>query len=263
MSGRWTNVAPLALSAELASTGPVVVGATGGSGTRVLARLLKNGGTFIGPTLNPYEDALPLGEYSDRWINSVESTTSVDPQTTRRMCADLEAILTRDYATLPEGTRIWGWKEPRSIYLLDFYDAAMPSLKFVHFVRDGRDMAFSDNQNQLVKHGDAVLAPDGGAKKAVRSAALWSAINTRAADYGETQMQGRYLRLRFEDLCSAPAETARSVWAFLGLPGDPGEHAEAEVSPPDTLGRWRDESPAVVRDIHDVAGDALARFGYV
>ena len=35
----------------------------------------------------------------------------------------------------------------------------MPKLRFVHWMRDGRDMAFSENQQQLRKHGETVLGP--------------------------------------------------------------------------------------------------------
>jgi hypothetical protein len=265
VTGRWADVEPLELPPALAESGPVVVGATGGSGTRVLARLLEAGGVFIGSDLNPYEDALAFGRFSDRWIDVVETIDGrADAATCAAMRAELEAILAGDYAELPQGMVRWGWKEPRSIYLLPFFDAAMPPLRFVHFVRDGRDMAFSENQNQLVKHGQAVLGSDRPERrKPIRSIALWTAINSRAADYGEAEMGGRYLRVRFEDLCSDPAETARAVYRFLGLPGDPGEAARAEVSPPATLGRWRDEKPAVIRELEEVAEAALVRFGYL
>jgi hypothetical protein len=265
VNARWANVARLELPAGLAGSGPVVVGATGGSGTRVLARLLRNGGVFIGSDLNPYEDVLAFGLFSDRWINLVEGIDGpVDRATCDTMRDELVTILGGDFGEIPDGTVRWGWKEPRSIYLLPFFDAAMPSLRFVHFVRDGRDMAFSENQNQLVKHGPAILRADQDKlRKPAKSIALWSAINTRAADYGETVLGERYLRVRFEDLCSDPAETARTVCRFVGLPGDPGDKARAEVAPPKTLGRWRDEKPARIRELEEIAGPALSRFGYV
>jgi hypothetical protein len=47
-------------------------------------------------------------------------------------------------------------------------------------------MAFSENQNQLKKHGDAVLGDElRRAKTPVRSIALWNRVNQAAADYGE------------------------------------------------------------------------------
>src|SRR5205807_8226874 len=100
-----------------------------------------------------------------------------------------------------ESTR-WGWKAPRSVYLLPFLHAQFPQLKFIHVLRDGRDMAFSKNQNQLRKHGRAILnwrerwfypVP-------LRSLLLWERVNLRAAEYGEGRLCENYYRVRFEDL---------------------------------------------------------------
>ena len=261
--GRLALARPLAES--LAGSGPGVIGATGGSGTRVLARLVQAGGMFIGTNLNPYEDALDFGLFSDRWINrTVSGARNVDAETVAAMLADLEAIVERHCADRPAEMHRWGWKEPRSIYLLPFFDAAMPSFRFVHFVRDGRDMAFSENQNQLIKHGAAVLDQDLlELQRPLQSIALWNLVNLRAAEYAESRMGDRYLRVRFEDLCSDPAGTARAVYAFLDLRGDPGDAARAEVKPPKTLGRWRSEKPATVEALEEIAAPALTRFGYL
>ncbi len=176
---------------------------------------------------------------------------------------DLDLLVRFHLAGLSSSSRVWGWKEPRSIYLVPFLDAAMPSLRFLHFIRDGRDMAFSENQNQLVKHGDAVLGDDlRKAKKPVRSIAVWSRVNSAAADYGEQCLGERYLRVRFEDLCAKPPETVRRIYEFFGVDGD-AEAAADEVHPPDTLGRWQQRRKGIVDELHRTAGPALARFGYL
>jgi hypothetical protein len=262
---RWANVERLELPESLAGSGPAVIGATGGSGTRVLARLVRAGGMFIGSNLNPYEDALDFGLFSDRWINGAERVNGqVDAATCNTMLAELRIIVERHCSEMPADMHRWGWKEPRSIYLLPFFDSAMPTLRFVHFVRDGRDMAFSENQNQLVKHGQAALGEDVlRLKKPMKSIALWNVVNLRAAEYGDKVLGERYLRVRFEDLCADPATTARRVYDFLGLRGDPSDVARAEVSPPKTLGRWQLEKPGTVRQLEEFAAPALERFGYL
>jgi hypothetical protein len=258
-----TEVEPLALEAR--PPGPNTIGATGGSGTRVVARIVREGGMFTGTDLNAYEDALPFGEYSDRWINEfVQAGGEPAPQELlARMRDDLDSLVRAHLAELPPSIRVWGWKEPRSIYLVPFFDAAMPSLRFLHFLRDGRDMAFSENQNQLVKHGDALLGDDLRKEKTpVRSIAVWSRVNSAAADYGETRLGERYMRVRFEDLCAQPAETVRKIYDFFGLEGD-AEGAAAAVRPPDTLGRWQLRRKGIVDALHRTAEPALARFGYL
>src|SRR5262245_63038808 len=190
--------------------GPRVIGATGGSGTRVLAGVARAGGLFTGTRLNDYEDAIDFGAYSDRWINPwVSSNGTLDGSQKAEMAADLESVVTSHCADLPANARGWGWKEPRSIYLMRYYDDVMPTFRFVHFLRDGRDMAFSENQNQLRKHGSIVLDTNQeGLDRPLQSIAVWAKVNTWAADYGEQTLGDRYLRVRFEVLCLYPAATA-------------------------------------------------------
>ena len=252
---------------ERFANGPYIVGATGGSGTRVVARILRRGGQYIGTRVNRFEDALGFGGFSDGWINSFleQSAAWADPSGAMRapMVEALRVLLEEHLKPLTDADRPWGWKEPRSLYLLPFWRAQFPNLRFVHVVRDGRDMAFSTNQNQLHKHGRALLG-SGPAVSAepMRSMALWSRINLLAADYGETVLGERYLRLRFEDLCAEPAETTRGLFEFLGLDGDGPQAVASEVQPPTSIGRWRGKDPGTVAELHRIGSEALHRFGY-
>lgn len=249
---------------HLPADGPRVIGATGGSGTRVTARIVRDAGLFIGTDLNPYEDALCFGAYSDRWINDYITTDpAVRAELEERMAVDLDATLAEHLADLPADARAWGWKEPRSIYLVPFLHERMPSLRFLHFIRDGRDMAFSDNQKQLEKHGKAVFA-DGWPswRKPIRSISLWNQMNLRAADFGERILGDRYLRVRFEDLCTQPTETVGRILDFFGLEGDAEAIGRAEVRPPESLGRWQHEGKKLVAELERRAGEGLRRFGY-
>ena len=266
MSDSSAIASPLAAALDsLAGLEPNVIGATGGSGTRVVGRIVRAGGMFIGTNLNDYQDALDLGGYSDRWINEFVATglDGTSDEVRAEMVDDLAAVMQTHRRELPADARAWGWKEPRSIYLLPFFNSVMPKLRFLHFMRDGRDMAFSENQQQLRKHGDTVLGPEAAdAKQPIRSIALWTRVNTWAADLGEQHMGARYRRVRFEDLCSDPVETVAGIYDFFGLEGDV-EQAAAEVRPPDTLGRWQKGRKKVVADMHEVARPALERFGYI
>jgi hypothetical protein len=266
MTDSSAAVSPLAAALEsLRGLEPRIIGATGGSGTRVVGKIVRAGGMYIGTNLNDYQDALDLGGYSDRWIDEFVAGGGLEglPEEIRaEMVDDLAAVLQTHRRDLPEDARAWGWKEPRSIYLLPFFNSVMPGVRFLHWLRDGRDMAFSENQQQLRKHGDTVLTGDEAeGKRPLRSIRLWTKVNTRAADFGEQQMPGRYLRIRFEDLCEQPVETVRLIYEFFGLEGDV-ERAAAEVRPPDTLGRWRKARRKTVEQLHEIAAPELDRFGY-
>ena len=236
-----------------------MIGATGGSGTRVVARIVRNAGMFVGTRLRKTgsEDALDLAQYYNRWINPFLAGTAAEGE----MRAGLEAALAQHLSGF-DGVRPWGWKEPRSTFLLPFLDRHLPALRFLHLVRDGRDMAFSANQKQARKHGDAYLRPAAADPAApARSIALWSELNLATVRYGERELGRRYLRIRFEDLCAEPAAVAARIFDFFELDGDP-RLAAAEVTPPPSLGRWRKQDPVMLAELEQIARWALARLGY-
>lgn len=251
--------------------GPYVIGATGGSGTRVLARILRHASTFLGTHLNVSDDSLFFGAYSDRWIDRFVGGAAPLPTDAVRtaMAQDLDVTVTRHLSSLlAEGPgsrwRAWGWKEPRSIFLLPFFDAHFPALKFLHLVRDGRDMAYSLNQNQLSIHGRTLLTSEELSRESpIQSMALWARLNSRRADYGETHLGPRYLRIRFEDLCATPLPIIQRIFHFLNLRGDCEEISRLEVAPPASLGRWRSQDPAQIEALRAVGHSALTRFGYL
>lgn len=246
---------------------PLIIGALGGSGTRVVARIVRQMGCFIGRNLNASEDALDFVSFYDRWINPFsayrlkEGRLDLD-----RMGLDFSDCVIQHRAPLRNREQNWGWKEPRSIYLLPFFHRIFPEMKFIQVVRDGRDMAFSGNQNQLRLHGAAMLdEKDAARPQPVQTARLWQRVNLLAAEYGETRLKAHYLMLRFEDLCNDPAGAIDQLQKFL-TPSRMSDLSaiRSEIVPPPTIGRWRAcEDAALLREIQAAARRGLARFNYI
>jgi len=256
-------------------TGPNIIGATGGSGTRVVARIAQRGGMFIGTHHNESQDALDFKAYFDHWINPfIQSTDCWTPplplDLQAEMSQDLHAVTERHCAPLTAETQLrarkaWGWKAPRSIYLLPFWHSQFPAFRFLHVVRDGRDMAYSLNQNQLSSHGGAFLnSTEMNWSQPLQSIALWSRINLLAANYGEENLRGQYMRVRFEDLCLEPIQTIRRILDFFGLEGDPETISQLEVTPPQSIGRWQRlcQSKGMLVELNQIGRMALEKFGY-
>jgi len=207
----------------------------------------------MGTLVNESEDQLEIAAYFDRWINRwLEEGSSCE----RVMTKELGEIMDRHRAAPSER---WGFKEPRSIFCLEFLDRALSGIRFLHVVRDGRDLAFSTNQNQLRKHGEVMLG-SAGEVEPQRSIALWAKVNEAAADYGEREMEGRYLRLRFEDLLDSPDEVGSRLAEFCG--GGGASVASLELSRPESFEAWRRAPSQDVSRLVEEAGPALARFGY-
>ena len=145
------------MTIELRSLDPTVIGGTGGSGTRALARILQTGGAYIGSNLNHALDQREIAGYHNNWINR----WLCEPDSAEDQMRDELAGLLEGHLRGIESPRPWGWKCPTSIYLLRFFNRELPKFRFIHLVRDGRDMAFARNQHQLRKHGEALLSDPG------------------------------------------------------------------------------------------------------
>ena len=255
------------------AAGPVVVGGTGGSGTRVVARILMSVGVNMGAQRNAEEDALALANFDWRFGPTLLALElqgqgadfgrwdGVLPD--GAAAAFLQAL--RDHGA--NGHRPWGWKHPHAYLLLPFLRCMLPAARFVHVVRDGRDVALSANQRQLHHYGALVLGRDGSTALPVRSAAFWSRANALAADFGEAHMPADYLRVRLEDLCTNPVASVRTIARFLGLDALTQTHAAAigqtVVTMPTSLGRWRSAPDTLRMTVQRAAMDALIRFGYL
>jgi len=147
------------------------------------------------------------------------------------------------------------------MYLVPLFERYFPNLRFLHVVRDGRDMALSSNQNQLRKHGSLAGLPRVGLSPAAQSIVRWAWANGEAARFGSEILGERYLRIRFEDLCREPVAVAKRILDFFRLEADPNL-AVSEVVAPSSLGRWRDEDPRLIAELEAVAGDRLDELGY-
>ncbi len=221
----------------------------------------------MGSHLNPPGDSLDLAQFDLRWGKRYLEAEIADER------APFEAMRTalraRVAAHLGEGeggavSGPWGWKHPHSYLLLPWLDSVIPDLRFIHFVRDGRRMAFSSNQIQPRHYGEAVFGAESEHwAPHVLAMEFWSWANGRTADYGERQMGARYLRARFEDVCADPQRLCRELIDFAR--GD--THAsDAQVSQAAQLVSRPpapDLDPELLAEVQSLDASSLTRFGYL
>lgn len=244
--------------------GPYVIAAVGGSGTRVLAAIVRQSGMWIGTNLNGPLDALDLADYCTRWIPTYAGAAGpLSPTIMHRMRQDLSDVVEKHLADLNDDNAPWGWKNSGSLHLLRLVHDAFPNARFVHMVRDGRDMAYSPNQYQVRRYGDLLLTPEERRwSQPLRSIVVWSRLNLMAADYADQHLPNQYLLVRFEDLCTSPVPTVQRILDFCGLNGDAVRIARDHVVAPSSIGRWRHQPQRTVARLNEIARVALQRFGY-
>jgi hypothetical protein len=261
---------------------PVVVGGVGGSGTRVIAKLLKHLGYFIGSDLNDADDNLwftllfksseILLVSDDEFSRRVDILTkglvggsafsSVDRamvmeravsegHTHCREWRESRAKTLLERAGVPAHGQPWGWKEPNTHVVLDRLPGALPGMKYILVARNGLDMAFSENQNQVRLWGPLILGEPflPGPRFSLR---YWCAAHRRALA-AATAISDRFLFLNYDAMCADKERGLASVYGFLNLDGERvQENHLALVVPPASIGRHRSHDPDLF-DADDIA----------
>lgn len=178
----------------------------------------------------------------------------------------------------------WGDKTPRYLLHMTLIQSLLPEARFIHLIRDGRDVALS-------------LLGVWFGPKTIEEAAHWWKSWIQQARTQATELP-HYVEIRYEDLVLDTSPTLKTVSTFIDLPWDNcmlDYHLTAEqrleeknrdiltadsklipaseriaihsytTQPPQAhrLSRWKTEMSASDRKIFEsVAGDVLQDLGY-
>ena len=280
----------------LSDTAPVVIGGIGGSGTRVVAQLLQccdlNMGTDLNESLDdlsftalfkrqalwplaqhlpdlqealevylscrgcPPEEAVDPAHHSARALNLINKLAA---ETTWTDSGTLEER-GHKLATMDPPPLAWGWKEPNSHIFLPYLLQALPNMKYVHVVRNGLEMAFSSNLNQLKLWGPSLLGRPVAEESPESAFAYWCAVNKRVLSLAASST-GRILILRFEELQQNPEAVVTDLLGRLGLSISDARYT-TWVSGLNVDRRVRSRLPAFPLAIDDGQAEVLGRLGY-
>lgn len=223
-------------------------------------------------TKSEVEEVVDLTTNHYRWpdfeVNADEfrSQARAVQQPTLRSLADLIF----DEFRRREGCARWGEKTPRYFRIIPELSKIYPDARFIHLVRDGRDVAKSFYDRKWL----------GGCLH--RNTAEW--IEATAAVQRDCPQLGdsNFLEVRYEDLVLETEATIGRICDFLGEESEPAmfswEDAVTDKVPsrelhihgklhrqpePADVGRWKRElTPFQVACLEAYIGDRLVDFGY-
>lgn len=233
----------------------LLIGGSGGSGTRAVVRFLQQLGCYAGSELNESLDSMPVARLLDTWVDRWlgRKTDQV---------SELVAEFSEDYAQALSDhlvgcdSAICVVKNPRAMLLLDLLYAVRPDIKFLHLVRNGASMAFSSNQRQFDLHGHFWPQLAGSREQAVLE--FWATTNMAASDVGRHH-PGQYAWLQYEAFCTSPLSQVLQACDQLGLDMDWSRADESLVS---ASGREQQQHDAINRLELKSVRPALQRYGY-
>ncbi|GMI37782.1 hypothetical protein TeGR_g238, partial [Tetraparma gracilis] len=291
----------------MSSASRLLVGGSDGSGTRSVVKLLQQLGThmviddmgtydvhgqeMVGgkgwpDVVRPVLDEVHNADYE---FGSLSDGTKAF---VRAELGKMNAAHERKKRPSAAGGVDYGIKAPVSMLLVPGFREIWGQMRFIHVVRDGRDIAFSGNQSPVNKFyrnsyadGEAQYQRWEGRLDKVRPMQLWSDWNADLLDWERRNADGEtfdFLVLRLEDLLDPEeryAQMAR-VADFVGSPKtreqicclsregvkDMGSHTHGN-KPSDVTkryGKWHDplsRDPELSEALHREGRKGLDAFG--
>jgi protein-tyrosine sulfotransferase len=257
---------------------PIVLGGCGRSGTTILRMMLDSHRRIC---CGPESSLFRRRAVDTRWL---ADRFGFDPAEVRAL---FEAAASRPafieaFAALcmrMAGKARWAEKTPRNISRIDAIFRCFPEARFVHVLRDGRDVACSLRTHPRHKVVDGKLVPTGVHRPIAGCARRWVRdIESSRRWWGDP----RFLTVRYEDLVLDPRPVLERVIALVGEDWDEAMLAHAAADSPfrdatrfaqnpealgavntSSLGRWQRDLDARDRRIFKrIAGTLLVELGY-
>jgi Sulfotransferase family len=167
------------------------------------------------------------------------------------------------------GKSVYGDKTPRYVENIPLLAELWPDAKFIHQIRDGRNVALS--------YADVPFGP----KDVAGAARLWKSRVSAGMKAGR-DLAGRYMEIRYEDFIEDFESSTKLITDFLGIEFDEAMLDYTERARDDILPRaakynpnvgksvdaakkrsWQDSMPdSQVRIFEAIAGDLLEELGY-
>jgi hypothetical protein len=258
--------------ARLAAERPVVLMGRGKSGTRLLSLACGQLGVSLGIT-----PGLPAADIAHRPFRqtvkalarryyAAESVAAVAP----RDLQQFEYRIEQAWRLLRErspAAPAWGWKWPETYLIAPIVHATFPQGRFIHMVRDGRDLAFkrhlTDDMGRPL--GRAILTHLGMTEQPryLQAARSWQFQVEAYLRFAAGIPESQRLELTYEDMCRKPGETVTRIAAFLQVPFTPQarEWVQQNIAARD-LSQYRRAPPEQVRQVEALIGATLVKLGY-
>ena len=265
----WLNRQKIKQQADFLSTlQPVLLMGRGHSGTRVLSFACIRLGIQLGTST-------ATGDADDRtFTRTIKKIAARNLASGTPDCVSEKDLIRfqnavfKYYKTIGSPRTLWGWKFPETYLIGDYVARTFPNARYIHLVRDGRDLAFKqhltdDPQRKLGKilltHIDAMSMPHH-----LQAGLSWAFQVDRFDAFRAKLNANQVYDMRFEDICREPMVAMQGVCDFLEIPmtGSCESYITKQL---DTgkIAQYKSEDPEKIRGIEKKISGTLKRYNYL
>ena len=151
----------------------------------------------------------------------------------------------------------WGDKTPAYSHDLPVLDKLFPNAKYIHIIRDGRDVALSQFNIHF------------GPKNAFTAAKEWKKIVSKVNAFSEQVEDNRFIEFRYEDILTDPIPFFSQLIPFLSIDDPEGKVLETIKSNINidlrkgNFYKWKKQFSDQQKEIFErEAGDVLKKYNY-
>ena len=199
-------------------------------------------------------------------IENVQNKLENIPDT-KKTLANIFDELYCTYSKQHSTGKIWGDKTPMNTSYLGWIGSVFPKSKFIHIIRDGRDVVSS-----YLKMGRYTTVKD--------AAQRWKKSVKFGKSFGSS-IGNNYMEIRYEAMVSSPEEVIKNICSFLGITysiemlnhtnlveklGDTSLSHHSNLSRPittDSIGKWKENlSSADKNEVLKLLKEDLMTLGY-
>jgi hypothetical protein len=193
---------------------PIIIGGAPRTGTTLLRVILDNHpDVWIGPENGVFQEA-------GRNLPGMEACLDVPIDTLRsihrRSCCLGEFVdLSMAHAVSAKKKPIWGIKSPSVVHALDTVFHFFPRARFVHLLRDGRDVVCSLRTHPRYRTVEGKRVPTGIVNAWDSCVKTWVDSTTAGVRW---RAHPNYYEVKYEDLVQSPRPTMTALLEWLRLP---------------------------------------------
>ena len=245
----------------------IAIGGVGGSGTRVVSDIFSKLGYFMGYDLNDSNDTLLFtllfkrenilvansDEFDFCWSIFKKIMSTKQPLTNSefdylKKLADEDRTLHSkewlkerlNFLQSREAISLWGFKEPNSHIVIEKIIRKEKDLKFIYVYRNGLDMAYSSNQNQLKLWGSIFFNNKNILIDPTNSLKYWCMVHKRMESLKEKYIDKIYM-LDFDKLCLDKENVLEDMFNFLKIDKKNIEKSATLINAPSSMGRYKNK----------------------